>query len=75
VPKLPVVSSRQAIKAFQKIGYEFNHQTGSHLVYRRTEPPHVHLSIPERKELAKGTLRSLIRQSGITVEEFINLLD
>lgn len=75
MPKLPVVSSKQAIRAFEKIGYEFNHQTGSHLIYRRSQPPHLHLSIPERKELAKGTLRSLIRQSGITVDEFIDLLD
>jgi len=74
MPKLPLVSSKEAIRAFEKLGYVVNHQRGSHIVLRRSEPPHTHLSIPERKELARGTLRALIRQSGLTVEGFIKLL-
>lgn len=72
--RLPLVSSRNAIAAFEKAGFLFHHQTGSHKVLRRVSEPHDHLSVPERKELARGTLRALIRQAGLTVEEFVELL-
>ncbi len=72
--KLPQVSGREAVKAFQKLGYEIDHQTGSHIILRHRDPPHRRLSVPNHKELAKGTLRALIRQAGITVEEFRRLL-
>lgn len=72
--KLPVLSGRQAVAAFRKLGYEFDEQHGSHMIIRRTDPPHRRLSIPDHKELAKGTLRALIRESGLSLEEFIALL-
>ncbi len=71
---VPLISSREAVRAFEKIGYEVNHQTGSHIIMRRRLPPHLHLSIPNRRELPRGTLRQLIRNAGMTVEEFIKLL-
>jgi len=74
MPSVPLISSREAIKAFEKIGYTKNHQTGSHIILRRIEPPRLHLSVPERRELPRGTLRRLIRDAGLTVEEFIKLL-
>ena len=74
MPRVPLISTRQAIKAFEKAGYELNHQTGSHMILRRREPPHLHLSIPNRRELARGTLRKLIRDAGLTVEQFQDLL-
>jgi predicted RNA binding protein YcfA (HicA-like mRNA interferase family) len=46
----------------------------SHIILRRREPPHRRLSVPDHKELAKGTLRSLIRQAGLTVDQFRALL-
>lgn len=72
--KLPVVSGAEAAKAFRKIGYEFDVQHGSHMILRRPDPPQRRLSIPYHKELAKGTLRVLIREAGLTVEEFVRLL-
>ena len=72
--RLPVVSGKQAIRAFEKVGYEFSHQTGSHIVLRRIGPPHRHISVPNHKELSKGLLRSLIRDAGLTVEDFVELL-
>jgi predicted RNA binding protein YcfA (HicA-like mRNA interferase family) len=68
------VSGRDAIRAFEKIGYQISHQKGSHVILRRGTPPHRHLSVPDHKERAKGTLRGLIRDSGLTVEEFTRLL-
>ena len=52
----------------------FSEQKGSHMILRRAEPPHRHLSVPDHKELAKGLLRGLIRDAGLTVEEFNALL-
>jgi len=72
--KLPVVSGRDAARAFQKAGYEFDCQHGSHMIPRHIRPPHRRLSIPDHKKLAKGTLRALIREAGLSVQEFAGLL-
>ena len=72
--KLPVISGSEAVAAFRKTGYEFDDQHGSHIILRRVDPPHRRLSIPNHKELAKGTLRALIREAGLTVDEFVRLL-
>jgi len=72
--KLPVVSGSEAVKAFRKVGYESDEQHGSHIILRHVTPPHRRLSVPNHKELAKGTLRALIREAGLTVEEFVALL-
>jgi predicted RNA binding protein YcfA (HicA-like mRNA interferase family) len=72
--KLPVVSGGEAVKAFRKIGYELDEQHGSHMILRRMDSPHRRLSVPNHKELAKGTLRALIREAGLTIEEFAELL-
>ncbi len=72
--KLPVISGAEAVKAFEKIGYEFDEQHGSHMILRRSDPPHRRLSIPNHRELAKGTLRALIREAGLTVDEFCELV-
>jgi len=74
VSKLPVVSARRTIAALGRIGYEIDHQTGGHIILRRPEPPHRRLSIPNHRELAKGTLRSIVREAGLTVDEFLSLL-
>ena len=65
--ELPVVSGREAVKVFGKIGYRVDRQRGSHIVLRQAEPPHRRLTIPDHKEARKGTLRALIRQAGLTV--------
>lgn len=72
--KLPVVSGRQAVKALCRVGYEVDHQRGSHIILRHRDPPHRRLTIPDHRELAKGTLRHIIRDMGLTVEQFAELL-
>jgi len=67
---LPVVSGKEVAKALSKI----DHQTGSHLILRQKEYPHRRITVPMHKEIAKGTLRAIIRQAGLTVEEFLELL-
>ncbi|MCA9227252.1 MAG: type II toxin-antitoxin system HicA family toxin [Planctomycetales bacterium] len=71
---LPVVSGREVVMALEKIGYVFDRQRGSHMILRRQDPPHRRLTVPDHKEVAKGTLRAIIRQAGLTVEEFNDLL-
>ncbi len=72
--KLPVVSGRDLCKILKKIGYSIDHQTGSHIILRNENPPYRRLTVPDHKEIAKGTLRSIIRQAGLTVEEFKTLI-
>ena len=74
MPKLPVVSGIKIVKALSKVGYEINHQTGSHMILRHKEEPHRRLTVPNHDEIAKGTLLAIIRQSGLTREEFMDLL-
>ena len=70
--RLPVCSGEDAVRAFGKIGYGFDHQTGSHIILRHASGRR--LTIPNHRELAKGTLRALIREAGLTKEQFAELL-
>lgn len=71
---LPLVSGREVVKALLEIGYARDRQRGSHIVLRQAEPPHRRVTVPDHKEVAKGTLRAIIRQAGLTVDEFKALL-
>jgi predicted RNA binding protein YcfA (HicA-like mRNA interferase family) len=73
MPKLPIISGIEAIKAFSKAGWIPHRQVGSHVVLRK-EGSRVTLSIPKHKELKPGLLRDLIKAAGLTVEEFEKLL-
>jgi predicted RNA binding protein YcfA (HicA-like mRNA interferase family) len=72
--ELPLISGREVVKALKKIGYEEDRQRGSHIVLRQTDYPHRRVTVPDHKEVAKGTLRAVIREAGLTVEEFKELL-
>lgn len=72
--RLPQVSGRDVIRALKQIGYEQDHQRGSHIVLRMTQPPHRRLTVPAHNPIAKGTLRAIIREAGLTVDEFVALL-
>jgi predicted RNA binding protein YcfA (HicA-like mRNA interferase family) len=74
VSPLPVVSSRELVNALRKIEYVLDRQRGSHLILRQQVAPHRRLTIPDHSEIAKGTLRAIIRQAGLTVDEFRELL-
>ncbi len=72
--RLPGISGRDVVKALEKVGYGFDHQRGSHIVLRQAIHPHRRLTIPDHDEVARGTLRAIIRQAGLTVDEFKALL-
>jgi len=71
--KLPVLSGERCIEALTRAGFYFKRQEGSHVTLRRDEP-FCQLVVPLHKELDRGTLRAIIRQSGLSVSEFIKLL-
>ena len=71
--RLPVCSGAAAVRAFGRLGYEVDHQTGSHIILRH--PSQRRLTVPNHRELAKGTLRALIREAGLSKEQFAGLLD
>ena len=71
--KLPVVSGREALRAFKRAGWTLVRQRGSHMILTK-EVEEATLSVPDHKELGRGLLRSLIRDAGISVEEFIRHL-
>jgi predicted RNA binding protein YcfA (HicA-like mRNA interferase family) len=71
--KLPVVSGQDCVKALEKIGFYFKRQEGSHIVLRRDDP-FSQVIVPNHRELDRGTLRAIIRQAGMSVDEFSELL-
>jgi predicted RNA binding protein YcfA (HicA-like mRNA interferase family) len=73
VGKLGNISGKEAVQAFQKAGWQPVGQVGSHLVLVKPGV-RANLSVPQHKELSVGTLRALIRHSGLTVDEFLGLL-
>jgi predicted RNA binding protein YcfA (HicA-like mRNA interferase family) len=74
VSDLPRISGREIVKALKKIGYEQDRQRGSHIILRQTDAPHRRVTVPDHKEVAKGTLRAIIREIGLTVDAFKDLL-
>jgi predicted RNA binding protein YcfA (HicA-like mRNA interferase family) len=74
VSQLPRISGREVVKALSQIGYERDRQRGSHIVLRQIVHPHRRVTVPDHSEVAKGTLRAVIREVGLTVDEFKKLL-
>ncbi|MBP5972420.1 type II toxin-antitoxin system HicA family toxin [Brasilonema bromeliae] len=71
--KLPSISGRECIKALEKIGFYQKRRESSHIILRRDEP-FAQIVVPDHQELAKGTLRAIIRDVELSVEEFVSLL-
>ena len=73
--KLPVLSGREVIKALKKIGFEEKRQKGSHIILaKETDEGKKGVVVPNHKEIDKGTLLEIIRQSGLKRGEFLKLL-
>ncbi len=70
---LPRISGRECMKALTRAGFYLKRQEGSHMVLRRDDP-FGQIVVPDHKELDRGTLRAIIRQAGMSVEDFVELL-
>ena len=74
MPPVPLLHLSDVIKIFQKFGWSIARQRGSHIIL--TKLGHIAtLSVPNHDEVARGTLRSLISKAGLTVEEFLDVLN
>jgi len=71
MPKLPRLGSRQAIGALQKLGFVIVRQKGSHIVMRRGDSGCV---VPNHREIRVGTLSGILKQAGVSIEEFLQSL-
>ena len=74
MPKLPTdLSGRQVRAALERAGFEFRRQKGSHMILRRGDP-FARLVVPDHKQVRQGTLRRIIADAGLTVDEFMRHL-
>ena len=71
MPKLPVLSGRDVVKALERLGFEQMRQRGSHVVMQRDG---VGCVVPLHKELKTGTLAGIVRQAGLTQDEFLGAM-
>jgi predicted RNA binding protein YcfA (HicA-like mRNA interferase family) len=71
--KLPTVSGEQVVAALLRIGFRVRRQHGSHIIMRRDEP-FAQTVVPAHRELDRGTLRAILRQIDLSVDDFIHLL-
>ena len=72
--EMPVLKPKQVVAALEKAGFELRRQTGSHVIMHKSGIRYP-ISVPQHPiDLPKGTLRAIIRQAGLTVDEFLGLL-
>lgn len=73
--KVPTdLSGREVRAALERAGFVFRRQTGSHMILRRDEP-YARAVIPDHKQIRSSTLRRIIADVGLTVEQFMQLLN
>jgi predicted RNA binding protein YcfA (HicA-like mRNA interferase family) len=70
MPPLPTLSGQETVRIFESLGWQIARQQGSHIILVRAGQIAT-LSVPNHREIAKGTLRSLIRSAGLSVAEFL----
>ncbi len=71
--KLPRVSGEQVVAALRRIGFRVRRQHGSHIIMRRDDP-FAQAVVPAHRELDRGTLRAILRQIDLSVEDFVRFL-
>ena len=71
--RMPVLSGRDLVRALTKFGFEFVRQKGSHMILHRLDPPTT-LTVPDHRELDRGTLRAIFRQANLPPDQLVRLL-
>ena len=74
MPKLPVLSGKGMIKILSKIGFEHLRTKGSHAILNKLDNGKITIPVPLHKELSKGTLRSIMRQADLNLDDLLELL-
>jgi len=73
-PRQIVINAKQLIKALEKKGFLFSRQCGSHAIYRNKDHLRVSIPVHGKKDIAPGTLRQILKDANITIEELKELL-
>jgi predicted RNA binding protein YcfA (HicA-like mRNA interferase family) len=71
---IPVLSGRDVARILERMGWEIARQRGGHLILVKSGHPAT-LSVPDHAEVARGTLRALIRRAGVTADDFLRLIE
>jgi predicted RNA binding protein YcfA (HicA-like mRNA interferase family) len=75
MPRVPIVSGSEAVRALQRLGFNVDRQRGSHVVMKKVTPAgEIGCVIPMHREIAAGTLRSALKMAGVSVEDFTGAL-
>ena len=75
MPRLPAVTPRKPVRALQRVGFEVDHQTGSHVVLRRPSD-NARVVVPwHNRDLGRGLTIRIIKSVGLTQDEFVALLE
>ncbi len=73
--RLPVLTPKKVLKALERTGFFVHHVSGSHYILKHPAKPTLRITLPyHRKDLKRHTLESIIRQAGLTLEEFLEIL-
>ena len=70
---LPVISGRDVVRVLSKLGFTLDRRKGSHMILYRPDPPTT-LTVPDHRELDRGTLQAILRQAGVSPRELQKLL-
>ena len=74
-PRLPALKPREVIRALERAGFLLHHVTGSHHYFKHPERPALRVTVPvHAQDLKRGTLAAIIKQAGLTTEEFLKFL-
>jgi predicted RNA binding protein YcfA (HicA-like mRNA interferase family) len=73
MPNVPLLSGREVVRVFERFEWQVARQRASHIILVKKDA-RATLSVPDHKEVARGTLRALIRAAGLTVDEFTQRL-
>ena len=71
---LPSLSGAEIVRLLQRAGFEPHHRKGSHVTMKERASPFRRVVVPMHDQVRRGTLRAIIRDTGLTVEEFVALL-
>jgi predicted RNA binding protein YcfA (HicA-like mRNA interferase family) len=74
-PRLPVLKAKEIIRALQRAGFFIHHTVGSHAQLKHHEKPNLRVTVPQHSgDVPPAILRSILRQAGLSIEEFLDLL-
>lgn len=74
MPRFPVVTSKDLVRVLKQLGFSLFHQVGSHAQFRRADGRRVTISIHAGQEIKRKTLRGIIGDLDMTIEEFTKIL-